>query len=113
MKAAYSVKKRKRNEKGEVDEKQTTKEENKMKENEQKENEKQKKMKRKRRNPQTWRRMSAHAKRVNMSAPAARSLSSCMFPHSTQTRLHFIPARMRPDLFTTCPDYRIINTFFA
>jgi hypothetical protein len=33
------------------------------------------------------------------------------YPYPTQARLSFIPARMKPDLFTICPDYRIINAY--
>jgi hypothetical protein len=42
----------------------------------------------------------------------ARSLSSNMLPVLTQTRLHFVQVRMKPNLLTIFPDYHIINTCF-
>lgn len=39
-------------------------------------------------------------------------LSSNMSPGPTQAPILFIPLRLKPDLFTMCPDYRIINTYF-
>jgi hypothetical protein len=39
-------------------------------------------------------------------------LSSNMLPVPNLSPSSFFPARMKPDLFTICPDYRIINICF-
>jgi hypothetical protein len=42
-------------------------------------------------------------------SPSPQFIFKC-YQYPTQARLPFIPARMKPHLFTICPDYHIINT---
>jgi hypothetical protein len=50
---------------------------------------------------------------ISPTQPESQVYLQVCYPHPTEARLPFIPARIKPDLFTNCPNNRNINTCFS